>query len=352
MTLELWAWANGPEPGHRAQRAESQGWSGVGFGDSQNLQLDAYVALAAAAAATSTLRLATAVTNPVTRHPAVTAGAAASVQALSGGRFTLGIGRGDSALTHLGLGSPNVAAFRQYVETVQQYLRGREVAFGPATEDATSIEALGLANRPKSSRIRWIDQHIPKVPVDIAASGPRMIAMAAAVAEQVTFTLGVATDRLRWAVQIAADTCRQLGRDEKTFRLGVYVPVLVHNDRAVALDAIAGMAASTARFSVMQGKVTVPASEPEAEALRQIHASYDFEQHFTRGSPQSAHLTGELTDDWTIAGPPGYCVERLEEIAALGISKVFVLDGGWGIDVETSRASRRLLCDAVLPHFT
>ena len=47
-----------------------------------------------AAVATERLRLSTGVTNPVTRHPAVTAGAAASVQSVSGGRMSLAIGRG------------------------------------------------------------------------------------------------------------------------------------------------------------------------------------------------------------------------------------------------------------------
>ena len=51
----------------------------------------------------STLRFATGVTNAHTRHPAALATVAATVQETSGGRFVLGIGRGDTALFHLGL---------------------------------------------------------------------------------------------------------------------------------------------------------------------------------------------------------------------------------------------------------
>ncbi|PON13864.1 hypothetical protein C2W62_32110 [Candidatus Entotheonella serta] len=85
-----------------AERAENAGWHGMLVVDSQNLSGDSYVALAAAATGSSKLGLATGVTNSVTRHPAVTAGAIASIQKLSGGRAVLGIGRGDSALAHLG----------------------------------------------------------------------------------------------------------------------------------------------------------------------------------------------------------------------------------------------------------
>src|SRR5438105_3703561 len=110
--IEIWA-AGAGVPGHSARRAaqvEAEGYDGLAFVDSQNLAGDCYVALALAAAATQRLKLATGVTNPFTRHPAVAACAIASVQAESGGRAMLGIGRGDSALAHLGFAPAPVAA--------------------------------------------------------------------------------------------------------------------------------------------------------------------------------------------------------------------------------------------------
>src|SRR4051812_39646338 len=87
---------------HRAQQAEAAGFDGVTIVDSQNLSGDCYVALAAAAGETDRIKLGTGVTNPFTRHAAVTACAISTVHAESGGRAVLGIGRGDSALAHLG----------------------------------------------------------------------------------------------------------------------------------------------------------------------------------------------------------------------------------------------------------
>ena len=49
-----------------AQRAEAEGWDGVGVVDSQNLSGDPYICLALGATATETLGLQTSVTNPVT----------------------------------------------------------------------------------------------------------------------------------------------------------------------------------------------------------------------------------------------------------------------------------------------
>ena len=102
--MELWA-TRIPETGTvvaQAERAEQHGWDGITFTDSQNLVGDPFVAVALAAAATERLRFATGVTNAFTRHPAALANVAATVQETSGGRFVLGIGRGDTALFHLG----------------------------------------------------------------------------------------------------------------------------------------------------------------------------------------------------------------------------------------------------------
>jgi 5,10-methylenetetrahydromethanopterin reductase len=98
-----------------AERAEALGWDGLTFTDSQHLAGDPYSALCLAAAATRKLGLATGVTHPGTRHPAVTASAIATVQVESGGRAVLGIGRGDSALAYLGRKPVPVAAFEDYL---------------------------------------------------------------------------------------------------------------------------------------------------------------------------------------------------------------------------------------------
>ncbi|HMC42702.1 MAG TPA: LLM class flavin-dependent oxidoreductase, partial [Acidimicrobiales bacterium] len=140
--VELWT-TGIPIPGlaaRLAQRAEARGWDGMVLPDSQNLAGDPYVGLALAAQTTERLLLGTGVTNPYTRHPAVTAAAIATVQAESGGRAVLGIGRGDSSLAHLGLAPAAVSAFARYVERVQAYLRGAEVAFDPPAGDGSPAE--------------------------------------------------------------------------------------------------------------------------------------------------------------------------------------------------------------------
>ena len=112
-----------------AQEIEAAGWDGMLVVDSQNLSGDPYVALALAATATTRLGLGTGVTNSVTRHAAATATAITSVNRISNGRAVLGIGRGDSALAHLGRAPARLAQFERYLRQLQTYLGGEAVSF-------------------------------------------------------------------------------------------------------------------------------------------------------------------------------------------------------------------------------
>ncbi len=110
-----------------AAQAERLGFDGLLLADSQNLVGDVFVELGVLARATYRLGLGTGVVNPLTRHPAVTAAAIASLQLESRGRAVLGVGRGDSSLAQLGLPRPSTARLREFVSQVRGFLRGETV---------------------------------------------------------------------------------------------------------------------------------------------------------------------------------------------------------------------------------
>ncbi len=124
--MEFWTSAASPPDrfSDLAKQAEALGWDGITTVDSQNLASAPYVCLEMASQATDKLGLMTSVTNVRTRVPAVTATAALTVQQLSRGRMVLGIGRGDSALAHLGRAPAKLKWFENYLVALQAYLRG------------------------------------------------------------------------------------------------------------------------------------------------------------------------------------------------------------------------------------
>jgi 5,10-methylenetetrahydromethanopterin reductase len=343
--IELWTSGVGlPHSTVRqARQAEAEGWHGIGLVDSQNLAGDPFVELALAAGATEHLLLATAVTNPVTRHPAVMATAMATVQGESGGRAILGIGRGDSSLAHLGLAPAPVPVFERFLERLQGYLRGDELAFEEAEAGLRPASTLGMAGAPDGSKLRWLRGDQPKVPVDVAATGPKVIALAARLADRITFAVGASAERLRWAM----DEARAAGADLAD--AGAYVPVLVHPDPDTARRQVSGAVGSYARFSVMHGTVAGPVEEGQRSRLEAVHDAYDMRSHFTQGSPQSKQLDDDLIDTFGIAGPASYVVERLQELVELGIRRVFVMGAGLGLDRDEAQAARKRLVDDVLP---
>ena len=331
-----------------AERVEADGFDGLAVVDSQNLSGDPYIALAQAASHTSRIGLATGVTNPFTRHPAVTACSIASVQSISKGRAVLGIGRGDSALAHLGLSPAPVKVFDRYLERLQGYLRGDDVPF-EAADDVASVDALDLGDQPSASRIHWIGS-VPKVPVDVAATGPKVIELAARRAERITFALGADVDRLAWGIELARKARAAAGLDPAGLSFGTYVNVAVHPDVAVARQLVSGGLSTLARFNVMHGATAGP-HDPQAErVLHELHDRYDMNHHTQAGSAQTTALTDEFVDRYAVVGPADAVVRRLHELAAVGVDRMVVMGAARAPGREAdARAAHHALVHDVLP---
>ncbi|MDY7102845.1 MAG: LLM class flavin-dependent oxidoreductase [Actinomycetota bacterium] len=316
-----------------ARRAEDAGWDGITLTDSQNLAPDPFVAATLAARATERLRLATGVTNAHTRHPAALATVAASVGEVSGGRFVLGIGRGDTALFHLGLSPMKVADFSDRVTDLQHYLAG---------------DTVDCDGHP--SRIRWLRRaSAPKVPLDVAASGPKVISLAARVAERITFAVGADPERIEWALGLARKAAADAGRAEADLSFGAYVNVGAHPDIATARSLIAGGVAAFAHFSAMPGSTGAGLGEGDRDVVAEVGRRYDSNEHLRNDARHNEALESSFVDRFAVVGPPDRCVDRLHELVDLGLRR-FVLTGpGLGASGDDARLANRLLTREVLP---
>jgi len=334
-----------------AREIEAAGWDGMLVVDSQNLSGDPYVSLALAATATTRLGLGTGVTNSVTRHAAATATAITSVNRVSDGRAVLGIGRGDSALAHLGRAPARLAQFERYLRQLQAYLRGESVPFEDIDiphEVAPPMSALHLHDAPPASRIAWIAGGA-KVPVEVAASGPKVIALSALHADRVMFTLGADVERLKWGIDLARKTRSKAGLDPDGISYGAYVNLGCHDDVAAARGLVRGGLTTFARFSVMHGRTEVPASADDQKVLQTLISNYDMKAHTRGDSRQATTLTDDFVDRMAIVGPPERCIERLHGLKALGLDKVAISSAMRGVPEEDAAVSRRLVAERVLP---
>ena len=351
--MEFWTWtvAEPTRSAAFARLAEAQGWDGLGVGDSQSLTGDPYVALPLAATVTDRLRLATSVTNPVTRHVAVTASSAFALQSLSRGRMAVGIGRGDSALAHLGRAPTRLGWFETYVEQLQAYLSGAEVPFGDfgiPDEAAAPSGRLGFANAPRASAIRW-PVGGAKVPVEVAATGPRVIGIAARHADRVMLAVGADPKRIAWGVETARAAARAAGRDPDSLDFGAYVNVVCHENAAEGRELGRGSTGLFARFSAMYGEVAGPADEGQTEVFQRLHDRYDMNAHGYQGGQQTTTLTDDFMDGYAIVGKPGYCADRLAELSELGVTKFGVIGADFVSRTPEAQAATARFTEHVLP---
>jgi 5,10-methylenetetrahydromethanopterin reductase len=343
MTIEFWTTgiAHAQIAPRAAQRAEAAGWDGMVVVDSQNLSGDPYVALTLAAGATTTLKLGTGVTNTSTRHPAATAASIASVHVASGGRAALGIGRGDSALAHVGLAPAPVGELEAYIKVVKAYLGGESIGFRDLARFAhpgtRTLDTLGLADAPDDSRLHWLPPELAPVEVEVAATGPKVLA-AARHADRVLVAVGADPERVTWARDLAAAP-----------KTGAFVNVVAHDDRATARALMRGGLSTFARFNTMHGETSGPLANEDRDLLKNLHSSYDMTKHTQTGSAQANLLTDDFVDRFGIAGTAGYCVERLQALAALGIDKFVIVGPSLGSDPGEARSAMKTFTTDVLP---
>src|SRR5205814_2503133 len=171
-----------------ASLGETLGFDLVGVADTPGNAMDLWIALGVAAAHTERVTLAACVTNFVSRHPVVTASAAASLDAVSNGRFVLGVGTGHSAVVSAGARPSGPAAFKERLAFTRTLLAG----------DRATLEGVTAAlPRP----------HRP-VPVYAAGSGPGALAVAGAVADGVFINYGLQTEHVDCARRRVADGAR------------------------------------------------------------------------------------------------------------------------------------------------
>jgi 5,10-methylenetetrahydromethanopterin reductase len=333
-----------------AQAIEADGWDGQMVMDSSCLTSDPYVIMTALALQTEKLLISPGVTNPVSRHPAVTACAAMSLQNISGGRYVLGIGRGDSALAFLGHGPASVAVFEKALRDIQTLMSGGAVAFDPDRDfrRAPSIASMGLRATPDGSRLKWLPAGLPKVEMDVAATGPRVIALSARIAERVTFSVGASPERVAWALELARSARAEAGLPADGISYGVQIIVVPTRHKELAGEWARTSVGSLARFQVIQGENQAPASAYDQSVFTRIHNEYDMNYHGGGGRklPDDV-LTAEFNRSFAMIGTPGECVERLLTLNRMGIDRFVIV--GASLHPESHAEERRLFTREVLP---
>lgn len=179
--------------------------------------------VAGLAALTDRVRLATLVLSVTHRHPAVIANWATTVDHISAGRFTLGLGAGWSEPEHsaygLPLGTPG--------ERVHRFAEAVEVIDGLLHEDRTTLRGHWFEVTDATAPPHPVQ---PRIPLLIGAKGNRMLGLTARFADE--WNAWSSPESLRERMAALDHACERHDRDPATLHRSTQALVLVSDDAA------------------------------------------------------------------------------------------------------------------------
>jgi probable F420-dependent oxidoreductase len=259
----------------------------------------------AAGAVTERLQIATAATNHTTRHPIVTAAYATTMHRLTGGRFTLGLGRGiEKMFDAFGIPRITTAALEDFVGLMRRLWHGETV--------------IGHDGPAGSWPVLRLDPEFDEdIPMLITAFGPNSLALGGRCFDAVvlhTFFTDETTARCVATVKQAAEAA---GRDPDSVKVwSCFTTIGDHLDHDARMKKTVGRLSS---YLQGYGDLLVRTNRWDPAALERFRDD-DFVATFVGALDQTAtteqleHVATLIPDDWlapAAVGTPEQCVDAV-----------------------------------------
>jgi alkanesulfonate monooxygenase SsuD/methylene tetrahydromethanopterin reductase-like flavin-dependent oxidoreductase (luciferase family) len=238
-------------------------------------------------------------------------------------------------MSQIGRHPLRVEDFGQFVEEVQLYLAKRRVEHENFT--ATMAELF---------EIDASIERAGKPPLDISATGPKTISIAARLADSVTFSVGANVRRLRECITYARDARRAAGLDPDSLLIGCHVAAAVVADgvdHETARNIVKPGVLRHAHFSAFGGKLLDGVHDTDREALLGSYRSFrdpTFKGFKRTNVTNADDLPDDFVDRFAIIGEPSECADRFEELIELGIDRMLVMTRVPGTDKNEENTSR------------
>lgn len=272
--------------------ADRMGFSTFWILDSHLLFHEVYTLLGALAVSTTRIRLGTAVTNPLTRHPTVTAAAFSTLAELSGGRASLGISVGDSALKSMNLAPAKMSVLAETVAVCRTLLAGELVCLTGG----------------KTAQLHHVG---PRVPIYVAATGPKMLELAGRIADGVILMNGIAPELIREAVRIVREGEQTAGRQKGCVKIAVWAAC--HPSRHAV------------KFNVARAilrKIPGETDDRTRQVAESVKQAYDFRQHGSAEADFARLIPDDIVTRFAFSGGYAEIARQVGDLEPCGIDEV------------------------------
>ncbi len=295
----IMTWAEPDKPirqiGEVARLVEQYGFDSLWVWDTPLYTRDAYAALLLAALNTNRIRLGPCVSNPITRHLAVIVNSISTLDDLSEGRAVLGFaGGGPRGLKAMGHAPPNLSQFREHLIRLHTLLNRGEVMI-----DSSARYSVSAVNR--------------RVPIYVAAAGPKMLRLGAELSDGVFLAGPNDLDATARRIEYFRQGLKDAGRKESDAPVNLEVAVSPDSDPRLAVDDLKGI---VAHLVIRRSPESFPSEF--VDSVTRIHSGLN-----PRTSPAGLDrgdlgiVPDALVKHMAIAGSEKECLERIKEIIAL-----------------------------------
>ena len=290
------------------QLVEAHGFDRVWVPD-ERFYRECYAYLTLCATHTTRVQMGPCVTDPYTRHPALTAMAMGTIDEVSGGRAILGIGAGVSGLDAMGIPRTRPAvALREGIDLIRALWRGEEVT---VKGEVVSLKAGKLNFRARAD-----------IPVYVAGRGPRILELGGEVGDGVIVGALASPETLGYALSHIRKGQRRRPPGFAAQEIVLWLHTAIGPDGAQARDAVRRIVVGVLISSLpVLDKLGVALPDDLRDRL----------EHMTYGA-QSAEMseaaqlvTDDVLEHFTMAGDGAVCRRRVDELARRGVSHVAVL---------------------------
>jgi 5,10-methylenetetrahydromethanopterin reductase len=296
-----------------AQAAEALGYNYLWQADERFFR-EVYSGLTFAAVHTSRIALGPCVTDPYSRHPALTAMAVATLDELSGGRAVLVLGAGKSGFGELGITRHKPArAIREAIELIRRLWRG-EIA---------SLD--GEVIRFHDGRLNFAAR--PDMRIFVASEGPATLRMAGEVADGVIIGSAASEATLRPALRHVEQGLADAGRSRAQLEIGVRLDACLADDALVARRALKPiLLRMLLRYKPDYGPFVTAGLELPPDLKRWLEA-FDY-RGFSR-EREKVEAAAEIVPDefiapFCLAGSPAEVGAQLRQLQTFGINHVTI----------------------------